>query len=192
MPRYTLEDFINSNEQRKAQILDEQARTRVQKENGKIDKTYDAQKGKMDKLWMSIYYSIKKDAQRRAASVLSDEYLRDIHFLVGMTTAKATHDLDKEQQRIKASLPDTYPEETKQQLSDMLAKNGECMANLVDNYANLMLQTMAEMKVPGQAVPEDRQQTYDSMMMHLLSEAWSPDPSHHDRRSVSRPFKGNR
>ena len=209
MPRYTLEDFINSNEQRKAQILDEQARTRVQKENGKIDKTYDAQKGKMDKLWMSIYYSIKKDAQRRAASVLSDEekfenglssrrsssdtednkateldtkvihaivpeatleYLRDIHFLVGMTTAKATHDLDKEQQRIKASLPDTYPEETKQQLSDMLAKNGECMANLVDNYANLMLQTMAEMKVPGQAVPEDRQQTYDSMMMHLLSE----------------------
>ncbi|MBO4887970.1 MAG: hypothetical protein J5589_06640 [Firmicutes bacterium] len=209
MPRYTLEDFVSSNEQRKAQILDEQAGTRVQKENGKIDKTYDAQKGKMDKLWMSIYYSIKKDAQRRATSVVSDEekfqnglssrrqssdaednkaaeldtkvihaivpeatleYLRDIHFLVGMTIAKSTHDLAKEQQRIKASLPDTYPEETKQLLSDMLAKNGEGMANLVENYANLMLQTMGEMKAPDQAGPVDRQETYDSIMMHLLNE----------------------
>ena len=90
MPNDLRTIFLQSDKETKKRILDGQALVRIQREKSKVDKTFAAQKGKMDKILMGIYYSIKKDSPSQSY-LLSDEEKFDLGF-----SSKQTNDPEEE------------------------------------------------------------------------------------------------
>ena len=73
MPTYTKQTFLQESPEKQAEILQERAEERIEREEESIRKTMEAQEGMMDKIYMSIFYSIKNDSQNFQSNIPPEE-----------------------------------------------------------------------------------------------------------------------
>ena len=223
MPKPTLEELLaEKDEQKRAELLDQNYEDTLAEEDQAIDKTFAAQKGKLDKVYFAIHYAMRMDLRKEnklltdqeklklganskgiiseeetekqneiAVKTVSDlvkeptlEQFREFYYLMGMIKAKGIHELSKEQQEIKNSLPQEYDKETKEKLADVIALGGGGLGNHLDNYANNMIGDMTNLPLPGP--DKNNQIDYGNKMNDLIRKDFISklDPPNHPKMKI--------